>query len=173
MNDMRTEAEKERRRQYRKLPHVREAERLSRRERRAKNREHERELARARYQKNIEKERQRSREKNAQHPEWQQAASKKYRTVHADKVRAYQQKYYQEFREALDQYKLEHGCCDCGYNGHPAALDFDHVNGSKAKEVSLCGSIASALEEAKKCEIRCANCHRIKTFERRKMSSIE
>src|SRR5947209_5344172 len=30
----------------------------------------------------------------------------------------------------IDQYKLVKGCADCGYNLHPAALDFDHLPGS-------------------------------------------
>lgn len=27
----------------------------------------------------------------------------------------------------VQSYKLERGCVDCGYKGHPAALEFDHL----------------------------------------------
>jgi len=57
---------------------------------------------------------------------------------------------------------------DCGYRGHPAALDFDHVRGEKTMAVSLMAeryaSWAKVLEEIEKCVVRCANCHRIKTW---------
>ena len=61
-------------------------------------------------------------------------------------------------------YKL-HPCVDCGEND-PRVLDFDHIN-NKRHEISTLlrkeYSWNSILEEAKKCEIRCANCHRRKT----------
>ena len=90
-----------------------------------------------------------------------------YRKKHREKVAAYDLVYKRRIRDELNAIKLAAGCCDCGYNAHPAALDFDHVRGDKAADVPLCGSIASALEEAKKCVVRCANCHRIRTHERR------
>lgn len=60
------------------------------------------------------------------------------------------------------------GCCvDCGYSSHLAALDFDHKD-PKTKKFSLAFGLNSLSEkdcevEAFKCDIRCANCHRIKT----------
>jgi hypothetical protein len=49
-------------------------------------------------------------------------------------------------------------------------LDFDHVKGEKKKAiadmVSNYYSIKTIKEEMRKCEIRCANCHRKKTHER-------
>lgn len=55
-------------------------------------------------------------------------------------------------------------CCLCGYNLYTSALEFHHVNPS-TKCFSLCGSglmkaMPSQLEEAKKCILVCANCHR-------------
>ena len=60
------------------------------------------------------------------------------------------------------------GCCvDCGYSGHLSALDFDHIDPKKKSFGLAVGlSIHTEIEcevEAMKCEIRCANCHRIKT----------
>jgi ribosomal protein S2 len=73
------------------------------------------------------------------------------------------------------------GCCSvCGYSKSIAALDFDHVGDSptvrgkpnprKCRNVSHLLAMDSpeafqqAIEEAKKCQVLCANCHREKTF---------
>jgi hypothetical protein len=69
-------------------------------------------------------------------------------------------------RRYLDGVKMERGCVDCGYRAHPAALDFDHLC-DKAVLVSFAKSKAQADAEIAKCEVRCANCHRIKSWERR------
>jgi hypothetical protein len=57
-------------------------------------------------------------------------------------------------------------CIDCGYNDI-RALEFDHVRGDKYKGVKdMCNRTASInriKDEIRKCEVRCANCHRIKT----------
>ena len=60
---------------------------------------------------------------------------------------------------------LESGCVDCGESRIPA-LQFDHIR-DKKENVSnmLYHSIDTLLEEIKKCEIRCANCHAVKTAE--------
>mgnify|MGYP003398414678 CR=1 FL=1 len=60
------------------------------------------------------------------------------------------------------------GCCvDCGYSGHLAALDFDHRDPTQKKFQLAKGlteySILDCEIEADKCDVRCANCHRIKT----------
>ena len=59
-------------------------------------------------------------------------------------------------------------CIDCGYKDHLAALDFDHKDPRcKTHTISsmLCKWYPKAviLEEVAKCELRCANCHRVKT----------
>lgn len=58
-------------------------------------------------------------------------------------------------------------CIDCGYNSHLAALDFDHKE-PKFKSFNIAAGICGYPEndvimEAHKCELRCANCHRVKT----------
>jgi len=158
----------EARKAYRARPEVRAKEREYERLYYQKNREKKQQAARERYQLNLEKERERSRIKQQAHPEASRRACAKYRAVHPEECRAREAKRKAAFRQALADYKLQAGCIDCGYRAHSAALDFDHISGIKAKDVSLCGSIASALEEAQKCEVRCANCHRIRTFERRR-----
>ena len=67
--------------------------------------------------------------------------------------------------------KLERGCADCGYNAHPAALDFDHLPGGGKRhgiaDIQAHYPMATILAEIAKCEVVCANCHRIRTFNRR------
>lgn len=64
-------------------------------------------------------------------------------------------------------YLRNHPCVDCGEND-PVVLDFDHVRGNKTDHISAmiqrCCSWKTIKEEINKCEIRCANCHRRKTF---------
>jgi hypothetical protein len=69
-------------------------------------------------------------------------------------------------REWVNTYKLEHGCVDCGYKEHFVALEFDHVKGEKSFNVCNSKSITQAQKEIEKCDVRCANCHAIRTWER-------
>lgn len=69
-------------------------------------------------------------------------------------------------REFISNYKINKGCVDCGYNKHPSALDFDHVEGVKDLNVCFSKSITQAKREIEKCEVVCANCHRIRTYNR-------
>jgi hypothetical protein len=66
----------------------------------------------------------------------------------------------------IREYKMAQGCVDCGYAAHHVALEFDHTDG-KTKNVSWLKSISAVQAEIErhKCVVRCANCHRIKTFE--------
>ena len=60
-------------------------------------------------------------------------------------------------------------CADCGYAEAAEALDFDHVRGEKYANVNkLAGSAGweRIMEEVDKCEVVCANCHRIRTRQR-------
>ena len=78
---------------------------------------------------------------------------------------------HRKHQKWMDEQKaLRGGCVDCGYNAHPAALDWDHLPGSK-KLFSIGQEkyrpIPQLLEEIAKCELVCANCHRIRTATRR------
>lgn len=62
-------------------------------------------------------------------------------------------------------YLLQHPCIDCGAT-NPVVLEFDHVRGKKIADLAVLMqrvSIEKIDEEISKCEVRCANCHRIKT----------
>ena len=76
--------------------------------------------------------------------------------------------YYDSRNEFINRYKSLFGkCVDCG-NKDPRVLDFDHL-GEKKNNISSMkmSSLGKIKEEIKKCEVRCSNCHRIKTHERR------
>lgn len=64
---------------------------------------------------------------------------------------------------------------DCGYRGHPAALEFDHRDGRESKTIgSMCYSSRNLiLMEIDKCDVVCANCHAIRTYVRRLGSVVE
>lgn len=62
------------------------------------------------------------------------------------------------------EYLKTHGCVDCPETD-PIVLEFDHVRGTKRREVGRLTqfSLKAVQEEIAKCEVRCANCHRRKT----------
>lgn len=73
-----------------------------------------------------------------------------------------------EKRKWLWEYLKSHPCVDCG-NDDPRVLELDHLGDkidSVSRLVSQGNSLNSVIEEVKKCEVRCANCHAIVTAER-------
>ncbi|HEU5227673.1 MAG TPA: hypothetical protein VFU49_07660 [Ktedonobacteraceae bacterium] len=73
-----------------------------------------------------------------------------------------------ENKQRLYAYLAQHPCVDCGC-ADVRCLEFDHVRGKKSAGIArmLHDAIAwpSIEAEIAKCEVRCANCHRIKTSE--------
>jgi hypothetical protein len=77
---------------------------------------------------------------------------------------------YLEKRKFLTKAKAV-PCADCGKRYPFYAMDFDHKQYSgKIKEVGYMVSRNWSLEkikrEVKKCEVVCANCHRIRTYKK-------
>ncbi len=76
-----------------------------------------------------------------------------------------------ENRQRLYAYLSEHPCVDCGETD-VRVLEFDHVRGNKSADIArlLNNAVSWPTIEAEitKCEVRCANCHRLKTLERGK-----
>lgn len=72
-------------------------------------------------------------------------------------------------REQADEIKLDAGCLDCGYREHAIALDFDHRPGETKARGGVSALVKSAcdwaivLAEIAKCDVVCANCHRVRT----------
>lgn len=80
-----------------------------------------------------------------------------------------QVEWMRENRQRLGEFLADKSCEDCG-NNNKVVLDFDHREGEEKK-----GNIADLVNrwcwdrlegEIAKCDIVCANCHRIRTWER-------
>lgn len=69
-------------------------------------------------------------------------------------------------KDIMRKRKIESGCADCGYNDHHAGLDFDHVRGDKDSDVATIVSLPALYREMEKCDVVCARCHRIRTYNR-------
>jgi hypothetical protein len=56
-------------------------------------------------------------------------------------------------------------CMDCGIQYLPCAMDFDHVRGQKLFGIAHAynTTIEALLFESSKCDVVCANCHRVRT----------
>jgi 5-methylcytosine-specific restriction endonuclease McrA len=69
-------------------------------------------------------------------------------------------------RLILHRLKLEQGCQHCGYDKHPVALEFHHVNPSnKSFELNNINiGLMKLLRETEKCIVLCSNCHRIEEY---------
>jgi hypothetical protein len=74
---------------------------------------------------------------------------------------------YRSNRAMVDSLKTGAPCVDCGAFFKACQMDFDHVQKWKFASVSqmLQLSEATVLEEISKCELVCANCHRVRTYE--------
>jgi hypothetical protein len=67
-------------------------------------------------------------------------------------------------------------CADCGGRFPPCAMDFDHRD-PRTKRAAVTRMVGRAgvqriLDEKSKCDIVCANCHRLRTFQRRSTGSV-
>ena len=66
----------------------------------------------------------------------------------------------------LHEYKEAHPCADCGNHFPAVCMDFDHTGSDKEANVADLVTRRSwerLQEELAKCELVCANCHRIRT----------
>src|SRR6267142_4925356 len=82
------------------------------------------------------------------------------------KIRLY--KIRQQILNSLDRLKNK-PCMDCGEWLNPWQMDWDHKNPKdKTQDISNLrfGTQIKYLQELKKCELVCANCHRQRTYER-------
>lgn len=96
--------------------------------------------------------------------------NKKYYLKNKEKYKA-RSSYWRRQRkvkrlEFVLSYLKERGCIDCGEK-NPVVLEFDHVRGKKYRTICKMLSRSEPMDrlkkEIKKCDVRCANCHRIKT----------
>jgi len=77
-----------------------------------------------------------------------------------------------EHKDLAARYK-DVPCRDCGVKYAPHIMDFDHLN-SKEKSFTISRAsqmgktLEQVIEEIKKCDVVCANCHRQRTYDRAK-----
>lgn len=118
--------------------------------------------------------------------------SLEYRLIHKEEFKEYRNRYNNSEkgklqnlkrarkkrnnrRETIVKYiqklKTDTPCMDCKQYFHYSQLDFDHIAelGDKKDRISNMVyrvSIERVMEELKKCQIVCSNCHRIRSFKR-------
>ena len=85
-----------------------------------------------------------------------------------DKAKRNNKVYLDQARVWVGEYLVSHPCVDCGNTDH-RVLEFDHRDPTtKVADVSDMmrnRSLAVVQSEVAKCDVRCANCHRIRTAE--------
>lgn len=95
-----------------------------------------------------------------------------YRQENLDACRGTERKAARKLRQKINLLKLERGCYDCGgmFKASPSVLDFDHVRGEKVFTVGArmkSFGLVRTLLEIEKCQVVCANCHRVRTANRK------
>jgi len=100
----------------------------------------------------------------------QRLARRRYYEANRDKVIDRARARSKVIRDAaklwLHDYLKEHPCVDCGET-NPIILEFDHVRDKKfniSDAVRKTVLLDQIKVEVDKCEVRCANCHRAKTY---------
>lgn len=73
-------------------------------------------------------------------------------------------------REYVRKIKETNPCKDCGEKLHFSQMDFDHIGDNKKINIAKLANSAVSIKELKKeiakCEVVCANCHRLRTWKR-------
>jgi len=107
-----------------------------------------------------------SRRWRARHPEGSRAASARYRAARSTAIQAK----VDQNRALIDDLKAA-PCMDCGGSFPPECMDFDHRPGEgNRREVGgmLRYTEVAIRAEVAKCDLVCANCHRIRTISRQR-----
>ena len=97
-----------------------------------------------------------------------QEYDKEWYQKNKDKRRRQNKEHRRKLRLELQEIKKNTPCADCGQKYHPVVMDWDHrPNTSKVGNISdlvRMGKTLQVKEEIKKCDVVCANCHRLRTF---------
>ena len=107
------------------------------------------------------------------------AASKRHYYLNKQRYLDRNIKYRTDIKEYVHNLKESQPCADCRVSYPYYVMDFDHIDGSvKENEINyLCftGRSGALKREIVKCELVCANCHRIRTHTRmlRARSSVD
>jgi hypothetical protein len=91
--------------------------------------------------------------------------------VYINRAKVRNKRVIEENQQKVLAHLSDHPCVDCAISD-VRVLEFDHVRGVKVESIARLVRLAVSWEmiatEIAKCEVRCANCHRIKTCERGK-----
>ena len=91
-------------------------------------------------------------------------ASKVYYEKNKEAVKARTKATKEANKVKWASYKSTLSCVYCGYNEHPAALDFHHVvrgpGNAKVYKLAADNSWTRLWQEIQKCIVLCSNCHR-------------
>jgi hypothetical protein len=86
----------------------------------------------------------------------------------------YKRKARDRNKDYVRDIKEKNSCADCGEHYHYSQMDFDHIDGKKkhniARYANSAVSIKTIKDELDKCELVCANCHRLRTWIRQNNS---
>ena len=109
------------------------------------------------------------------HQAWCKSCRKSYDAAYfraeRSEVMATKRKRWKQLVDWHNKLKESKPCADCGQYFHHAAMGWDHLPGSdKHNDVSNLRRISrrAVLAEIEKCELVCANCHAVRSYERRR-----
>jgi hypothetical protein len=89
-------------------------------------------------------------------------SNKDTRDKYQERYQEYRNDYKRNLTQRINDYKMDKGCVSCGEKSHPAVLDMHHLDPTIKEDSpsSLRTSWDRWIEEAQKCIVLCANCHR-------------
>ena len=109
--------------------------------------------------------------KKAKHQEY----SRNHYEANKEAIKAQLNARRKQLRAEWYLFKSALKCIKCGFS-HIAALDFHHTDPSKkdgiVSKLISDGRFRKAREEASKCEVLCANCHRIHHYQEKKNPAL-
>src|SRR5665213_2283169 len=100
----------------------------------------------------------------AKHGDQRRQTTRDWRKTHQARSRELGKKNYDKIRAFINEAK-QAPCMDCHQTFPPCVMDFDHRDPTeKAMNVGACRSLKKTIAEIEKCDLVCANCHRIRTW---------
>jgi len=102
-------------------------------------------------------------------PEKQKEAQKRSYINNLEKNKAKNKTYRENVRNYVREQKESSPCLDCGIQYPYYVMEYDHIKDDKVKTVSWlasAGTMNQVIEEIKKCDLVCSNCHKIRTWNR-------
>lgn len=100
------------------------------------------------------------------HGDKRNANTRAWAATNKDRVAQHHRESRQKIQKALNEAKDGVPCRDCGQTFPNVCMDFDHVKGTKLCNVGQAKTFRQLYDEIAKCELVCANCHRIRTAAR-------